>query len=312
MRRTILLILAGLFLLAGAAMLLLPHVRGFLSERGNAQEIGIYEEDRSLALEEAEETGQEPYAQLRGQMQAYNVRIYEEGQKDLKDAWSYEQNPFDFDMAGLPDDMIGYIRIPAMDLEMPLYVGATKANMLKGAAVLGQTSMPVGGENTNCVIAGHRGNGGIPMFLDIEVLKPGDLVEVTNPWETLSYRVEKCIVVEPDDIDAVKIIPGAQMLTLVTCHPYPRNNLRYLVYCTREEDRAGGTEAAAQLEDGIPYESSAGTIRQERMLSAAAGLALLGLVLVLAVAAWRGRKSKDRRRQEDRWRRRKRKKGRRT
>ena len=88
----------------------------------------------------------------------------------------------DFDTAGLPDDMIGYITIDAMDEEMPLYIGANKENMSKGAVVMGQTSMPVGGENTNCVIAAHRGYRGIPMFQYIEVLQPGDKVEITNLW----------------------------------------------------------------------------------------------------------------------------------
>ena len=117
--------------------------------------------------------------------------------------------------------------------------------MSKGAVVMGQTSMPIGGENTNCVIAAHRGYRGIPMFQYIEVLQPGDKVEITNLWDTIEYEVAKCIVIRPDDIDAVKIQPGKEMLTLITCHPYPQNTQRYVVYCQRVQE--GQAPAEHQL-----------------------------------------------------------------
>ena len=158
--------------------------------------------------------------------------------------------------------MIGYIKIDAMNIEVPLYIGANEENLRKAAVVLSQTSMPIGGENTNCVIAAHRGGyNGQAMFRDIEVLKQGDIIEITNLWETLQYEVAKCIVITPDDIDAVKIIPGQDMVTLVTCHPYGNNYQRYVVYCTRVQDDGAAdgkalTQAAQEIPfDGIDYES---------------------------------------------------------
>ena len=82
----------------------------------------------------------------------------------------------------MEDNVAAVIEIPRMDVELPVYLGATRENMERGAVQLGQTSLPVGGVNTNCVIAAHRGYRGIPMFRDIEALRPGDEVIVHNFW----------------------------------------------------------------------------------------------------------------------------------
>lgn len=302
MKKVIFTTLAVMLFLAGAALLLYPHARRLLSEYENGQEISRFQ-DEKLRIEQG--SGQEgstgtDYGELLGQMKEYNASIYENGQSGLVDAWSYEQNPFDFQASGLPDDMVGYITIDAMDLRMPLYVGASRENMLKGAVVLGQTSMPIGGENTNCVIAAHRGNGGIPMFREIEVLQAGDKVEITNLWETIEYQVEKCIVIEPDDVDAVKILPGEDMVTLITCHPYPQNYQRYVVYCRRvgEGQADGDEELQARLGDGLPYESSEEDIRMERMLNLIALGGLLTVFLLAVVFLFTRRKKKERKRRD--------------
>lgn len=260
-------------------------------------------------------------------MQAYNERIFREGQTGMTDAWSDVDTSFDFEGTGLADEMAGYITIPAMDVELPLYIGAGAEHLEKGAAVLAQTSMPIGGENTNCVIAAHRGYGGKAMFREIERLVPGDRVEITNLWETLSYEVVKCIVIYPDDTDAVKIIPGEDMVTLVTCHPYTENYQRYVVYCVRtdgsgeeasgaegngadkntvEENATPGaaqtgngeeTEAGTEIPwEGVDYEPSEQKIRREKLLGLA-GILVFSAVYLAAVIFFAGggkRGKKDR------------------
>ena len=209
-------------------------------------------------------------------------------QSSLCDAFSYQQNVFNFQSYGIYEDMIGYIKIDAMNIEVPLYIGANEENLRKAAVVLSQTSMPIGGENTNCVIAAHRGGyNGQAMFRDIEVLKQGDIIEITNLWETLQYEVAKCIVITPDDIDAVKIIPGQDMVTLVTCHPYGNNYQRYVVYCTRVQDDGAAdgkslTQAAQEIPfDGIDYESSSEQIQMEVMMNRIGLIAFGDIALIL-------------------------------
>ena len=112
---------------------------------------------------------------------------------------------------------------------MPVYLGALDDHLAAGAAVLGNTSAPIGGDNTNCVIAGHRGWRGADYFRYIDRLQAGDTVQVTNLWETLTYTVA--------DI-RIKIQQGRDLLTLLTCHPYASGGRqRYVVCCERTEVR---------------------------------------------------------------------------
>lgn len=195
---------------------------------------------------------------------SYNQEIYENEQKGFKDAWSYAQSPVNLD--GLPDGKFGYIRIPAMDVILPLYLGASESNMKKGAAVLGQTSIPIGGRNTNSVIAGHRGYSGIPFFREIEKLSVGDQVIIKNPWERLTYRVKSVSIIDPYDSDAVKIQEGKEMITLVTCHPYrSRGKYRYVVYCSRDGEKTGKDDPEKEPENEITYFTSQPDIEQEKL-----------------------------------------------
>ena len=85
------------------------------------------------------------------------------------------------------DRIIGVLEIPTLELVMPVYLGASDSHLAAGAAVLGNTSAPIGGVNTNCVIAGHRGWYGADYFRHIDRLQAGDTVTITNLWETLTY-----------------------------------------------------------------------------------------------------------------------------
>ena len=127
------------------------------------------------------------------------------------------------------------LSIPAIELEMPVYLGASYDNMAAGAAVLGQTSLPIGGDNTNCVIAGHRGWNGAAYFLNIDKLQEGDEIQLINLWETMNYNVTEIRIIEPTDIKQVLIQDDRELLTLMSCHPYASGGkYRYLVFCERE------------------------------------------------------------------------------
>lgn len=178
-----------------------------------------------------------PYEELYRSIQTYNEWLVKIDQGNLTNSVSMAIAPFTMTDYGLPDEVFGVLRIPAMDLEMPIYLGANDENMAAGAAVLTQTSIPIGGPDTNAVIAGHRGWNGYPYFLDIENLQVGDLVYIKNIWEELTYKVMAIRIVYPDDIDAILIQPGRDMVTLLTCHPpNTGGRYRYLVYCERAEE----------------------------------------------------------------------------
>ena len=204
--------------------------------------------DDSPAIDNNVLTGN--FEQLYEDMLNYNKKIYKENQSGLKDAWSYEQPTFDLSAYGIFDNVIAELRIPEMKLDEPVYLGATWNNMGKGVAQLGQTSMPIGGENTNCVIAGHRGCSSGEFFLYIQNLKLGDRVYLDNFWGTLTYTVSKIDIIQPDDIDKILIQKDKDMLTLITCHPYPYNYQRYAVYCDRTINDE--SESNNSISDDIP------------------------------------------------------------
>ena len=169
--------------------------------------------------------------ELRLKMKAYNRHLFQEGQCGLKDAWSYEQNKWDLEKYGLKRDLIGYIEIPEIKVKLPVYLGANKENMKKGAAHLSQTSLPIGGKNTNCVIAAHRGYAKAAMFRDLNWLKKGDQIYITNLWDTRCYEVCETKVILPDEVEQVIIQEGKDLVTLITCHPFRHNYQRLVVYC---------------------------------------------------------------------------------
>ena len=186
-------------------------------------------------VEQAQELKEEiPYERLLTAMQRHNQWLFDVKQGNLTGRSSYEESLFKLTDYGLPDEVFGVLAIPKMELVMPIYLGASEQNMADGAAVLSQTSVPIGGENTNSVIAGHRGYGGYKYFKDIELLEVGDEITITNLWETLTYAVTEIKIISPDDVDSILIQPGRDLVTLLTCHPYASGGkYRYLVFCER-------------------------------------------------------------------------------
>ena len=177
-----------------------------------------------------------PYSELRKAMFNYNEGLYLSGQSGLIDQLSYEEPDFLLSDYGIDSAILGYITIPKIDIKLPIYNGASKENMAKGAAYLANTSLPVGGDNTNCVIAAHTRYKGIHMFKRITELKTGDEIYITNFWETLVYKVCETKVIDPKDSQNIYIQENRSLVTLSTCHPYPNNYQRYLVYAELVEN----------------------------------------------------------------------------
>lgn len=293
MKRWIRWIVIIVLYLCGTVVFAIPDINHLQNELRNAD---VYEEfghnaSGAAASASAEDDG-EQYARLYEGMRQYNQTIYDNAQKDLTDPWSYEQSGFDMASYGIETNVAATIEIPRMDVELPVYLGATQENMALGAVQLGQTSLPVGGENTNCVIAAHRGYKGIPMFRDIELLEPGDEVLIRNFWGELSYQVSEIEIIDPSDIGRILIRPGEDMVTLLTCHPYTQNSQRYVVFCTRSGDgegSAGNTEEmddvarkTAEMTAEQAAESDGEILERERLLRMAGYgfLAVVGIAIV--------------------------------
>ena len=224
MRKTSL-VLAALLAMAGVCVMLWPTFTGSRLE-------SYAEEAAQTFLEERKP--EQKHSELLADLQAYNQRIYAEKQSSLVDLEACEESAADLIAYGIEDEIIGVLEIPAMELTMPVYLGASDAHLAAGAAVLGNTSAPIGGDNTNCVIAGHRGWRGADYFRHIDRLAVGDSVTLTNLWGTLTYTVADIQIIQPHEVEKIKIQPNRDLLTLLTCHPYASGGRqRYVVYCEK-------------------------------------------------------------------------------
>ena len=174
-----------------------------------------------------------------------------------------------------------------MDVKLPLYLGATLENMRKGAAIMGETSLPLGTKNSNCVIAAHRGYEGIPYFREIERLKIGDRVIIKNPWEKLTYRVDEIKIIQPDDSDQIQIRKGKDMVTLLTCHPYrSHGKYRYVVYCIRDHGQKIVEKKNNTIKD-THFQSSEWDIQREKLCHMI-GLGILLIFWIIIIKNWKG------------------------
>ena len=227
--------------LLGLLLCLYPCLHGLLLERQMEQTNQLFWAQREPVVTEPDSQQPEPIiednrplTQLRQDGESYNVRLFEEKQVGLDSPAAYETPSFTLADYGLVGEAFAVLTIPALNLEMPVYLGAGSAHLAAGAAHLSETSLPMGGNNTNCVLAGHRGWNGATYFRDLLKLQIGDEVIITNLWETLTYTVSDIQIILPHEVDKIKIQQGRDLLTLLTCHPYASGGRqRYAVYCEK-------------------------------------------------------------------------------
>lgn len=209
-------------ILAGVLIGLYPKFTDFLFRQETKEKREQFDKNSNIKVEE-----------LYRELVKRNEALYASRTSGVQDPFLYEQSTIDLSDYGITDGVIGFLKIDKMDVELPIYLGATEKNMSLGAAHLAETSYPVGGENTNSVISAHRGFGKTAMFRNIQKLEKGDLIIVENFREVLKYEVSEIEIIDPSQTDRLLIRGGEDMLTLLTCHPYGSNAKRYLVYCKR-------------------------------------------------------------------------------
>lgn len=232
MKRKLILILSVLLLITGALVVVFPHINNIIYSKKAEKNI---EEFLNLQSASNSET-QKNYHELYEELQNYNEQLFLQDSPRLTNKSAYENFSVDLSKYSIKNDLIGYISIPKMKLKLPLFLGADKINMAEGIAVMGQTSAPIGGENTNCCLAGHRGWNGTKKFRYIEKLQKDDKIYITNLWDKLTYKVIDIKIIEKYNADSVKIIEGKDIVTLLTCHPYGSvGEKRYMVVCQRVE-----------------------------------------------------------------------------
>ena len=224
-------VLIVVLLVAGAALLLYPTVSNYIHSKHSARVITDY---NTVYQNTEEERRQE----LISQAEDYNSRLYSANVPLYKPSEVTGYNDI-LDITGT--GIMGYIDIDKIGVEIPIYHGVDEGVLQIGAGHLEGTSLPVGGENTHCVLSGHRGLPSAKLFTDLDEMEIGDRFTITVLDRVLTYEVDQIKVVLPEDASELTIVEGKDYCTLVTCTPYGINTHRLLVRGVRVEGEQGRT-----------------------------------------------------------------------
>lgn len=263
-------ILITVVLISAIAMLLYPTVSDQYSQFINNRRILSYNR-------EVDSTDPTISAEALAAARAYNEGILNTEIHDAFNDAAIESSPEYQALLNLNGDgVMGIIEIPKIGVKLPIYHGTSDMGLALGAGHMEGTSLPVGGINTHCGIAGHRGLPSARLFSDLDQMRRGDVIYLNVLGELLVYQVDLISVVLPHELDYMSIIEGGDYLTLVTCTPYGVNTHRLLV----RGRRASLDELVDVLALGDSVERS---LDWQGALVCGAPVAAVGLLLMLLI-----------------------------
>lgn len=212
-------------LLVGLSVMLYPIVSNWWNERVQSHAVASYN-DAIVQMDE------DKTAEILDAAHAYNRKIANLNApfSDYVKIAGYDEI---LDVSGT--GIMGYITIPAIGVELPIYHGTSEAVLNVAAGHLQGSAIPVGGENTHAVISAHRGLPSAKLFTDLDKMVVGDVFTITILDEVYTYQVEEILIVQPYEMNRLAIIPDSDYVTLMTCTPYGVNTHRLLLRSKRIE-----------------------------------------------------------------------------
>ncbi len=211
--------------LVGICILLYPSISAYWNSKTQSRAITNYES----VLQNMDS---EDYTAIFENAHAYNKALYE---TDFP-LTNYSKVSGYYDTLRVTDnDMIGYLKIDRIGVELPIYHGTSDNVLSRGVGHLQGSSLPVGGENTHTVMSAHRGLPSAKLFTDLDRVELGDTFQIVVLNQVLTYQVDLIKVIVPTEISNLQIIEGGDYCTLFTCTPYGINTHRLLVRGVRVE-----------------------------------------------------------------------------
>ncbi len=211
--------------LVGICILLYPAFSDFWNSKTQSRAITDYES----VLDNLDEND---YNAIFERAHTYNKALYETNYPLI----DYKNVPGYYDTLRITDnDMIGYLKIDRIGVELPIYHGTSDDVLNRGVGHLEGSSLPVGGENTHSIMSAHRGLPSAKLFTDLDRMEIGDTFQIIVLNKVLTYQVDFIKVIEPADSSDLQIIEGGDYCTLFTCTPYGINTHRLLVRGVRIE-----------------------------------------------------------------------------
>lgn len=241
MGKKIKLVLAILLFISGVFIFIYPMVTDMMYKDDVQKKLEEFDKEISNNIEIVSNNSEVSsnynyysYDDLYRLLDSRNKELYQNKQSTFLSSKSYEYDDINLRDYGISSNILGFITIPSINITLPIYLGANNSNMRLGAVHLTGTSYPIGGNNTNSVIAAHRGFYRTSMFRHIDNIKIGDRLYIKNFRETLTYKAFDIDIIDAKDINKLTIQDNRDMITIISCHPYPFNYQRYVVYFERE------------------------------------------------------------------------------
>lgn len=224
MKHKLLNILFATILLGGICVGLYPFVSEMITKYQQKDVVQQYSE-------EVENISDEKYAEILEKAQAYNTYISQYASLSQSSVYekSYTGEAYEAQLDAGGIGVMGVLRIPRIDVELPIYHGTGQDELQVGIGHYRGSSLPIGGVGTHCVLSGHSGLPSSRLLTDVDQLEIGDVFYIDILNETLAYQVDQIEVVLPVDVDKITFDANEDYCTLVTCTPYGVNTHRLLV-----------------------------------------------------------------------------------
>ena len=225
MRKNLSTIILILIFLVGLSVMLYPSVSDAVNRKHQSRAVAGY-------AEEVEQLSDADYQTYFDAADAYNRQLNTTPNAFYKpDLVSGYAQTLDISGTGI----MGYITIPKISVELPIYHGTDEGVLQVAAGHLEGSSPPVGGAGTHAVISAHRGLPSAKLFTNLDELEVGDRFTITVLNRVLTYEVDQISIVLPTEIDQLLPTEGMDYVTLMTCTPYGINTHRLLVRGKRVE-----------------------------------------------------------------------------
>ena len=273
-----------LIFLAGLSLLLYPYISNEWNTYRQSKLMTTYEE----TVESINKETPIDYTSEFARANAYNESLVPYILPDSFAIAAASEEPDAEYMACLNltgDGMMGYVQIPKIDIKIPIYHTVSTEVLEKAAGHLEGSSLPVGGADTHTVISAHRGLPSAALFTDLDKLKKGDHFLISVLDEILCYEVDQISVVEPSEMEALKVEPEKDLATLLTCTPYGVNSHRLLVRGHRVE-----YVEEEVMQEEVPLEET--SLHTNYLLWVVVGLAITTVFIIVLSVVDRKRRKK--------------------
>ena len=214
-------------LIVGLSLLLYPTFANWWNSMHQSRAVASY-------VEKVANIDEEQYAHLWEDALNYNKSLATRSNSYVLTEEQRETYNQVLDVGGL--GIIGYVEVPSIGVTLPIYRGTDESVLQVAVGHLEWTSLPVGGESSHCVVSGHRGLPSAKLFTNLDKLAVGDVFMFRVLDEILTYEVDQILIVEPNETQALRIVEGEDLCTLVTCTPYGINSHRLLIRGHRIEN----------------------------------------------------------------------------